>query len=72
MKNNSEFTFIDIAEHLGYEKVIWNGEVVYDEDRDDFDALYEFQKEYNNKIVYEITIKIIHFPHIILDVKGEN
>lgn len=66
---NSEFTFKDIAEHLGYEKVTWNGKVIYDEDRDD---LYEFQRKYNNKIVYEINIKIIHFHHSILDVKGEN
>ena len=69
---NSEFTFKDIAEHLGYEKVTWNGKVIYDEDRDDFDALYEFQQEYNNKIVYEINIKITYFHHSILDVKGEN
>lgn len=66
---NSEFTFKDIAEHLGYEKVTWNGKVIYDEDRDD---LYEFQRKYNNKIVYEVNIKIIHFHHSILDVKGEN
>lgn len=66
---NSEFTFKDIAEHLGYEKVTWNGKVIYDEDRDD---LYKFQRKYNNKIVYEVNIKIIHFHHSILDVKGEN
>lgn len=66
---NSEFTFKDIAEHLGYEKVTWNGKVIYDEDRDD---LYEFQRKYNNKTVYEVNIKIIHFHHSILDVKGEN
>lgn len=66
---NSELTFKDIAEHLGYEKVTWNGKVIYDEDRDD---LYEFQRKYNNKIVYKVNIKIIHFHHSILDVKGEN
>lgn len=69
----SELTFKDIAEYLGYEKVTWNGKVAWEDTQDGtaVEKLYEFMKNYNDKIVYEMYIKVVKFHHTILDVKGE-
>lgn len=72
-KNKSELTFKEFAENLGYIKVIWNGEVVYDDEFGEgtLEELENFQLKYNNKIIYSGRFIVEDFHHIILDIKGE-
>lgn len=72
-KKQSELTFGDLTETLGYVKVYWNNKIVYDDEEGDgtFEEYENFKKHYDNKFVYEINIKIVQWHHCILKVKGE-
>ena len=60
-----------VGEHLDYRRVTWNGEVKYDFEEDDFPQQEAFQEEYNNRIVYQITIRFIGPRQCYIDVIGE-
>ena len=72
-KKQSELTFKGLTENLSYIKVYWNDKLVYDDEEGEItlEELENFKKLYNNKLVYEMDIKIVQWHHCILKVKGE-
>ena len=76
-KNDSELTFKELTKNLAYLKIIWNGEVIWEDatNGDDgwqsYESMCKIREQYANKIVYEMNIKIIQSHHCILDIKGE-
>lgn len=71
--NVTELTFGELTENLGYVKVYWNDKLVYDDEEGDrtFEEFENFKKDYDNKFVYEMSIKIVQWHHCILKVRGE-
>lgn len=71
--NVTELTFGELTENLGYVKVYWNDKLVYDDEEGDrtFEEYENFKKHYDNKFVYEMSIKIVQWHHCILKVRGE-
>jgi len=69
MKQYSSLTFNNIAEFLPFIEVVWNGKVVY---RDgSTKELDEFYYEYGDRIVYEISMRVVDVHHLIIYVTGE-
>lgn len=69
MKQYSSLTFNNIAEFLPFIEVVWNGKVVY---RDGSNKeLDEFYYEYGDRIVYEISMRVVDVHHLIIYVTGE-
>ena len=73
MKKYSELTFYELTKNLGFVKVWWNGEVVFDDTVDDwyFSDLKAFYRAFGNRYVYEMKLKIVAGHHCELKVKGE-
>ena len=73
MEKQSSLTFGKLTKNLAYVKIVWNGKVIFDDhyDTDSFYHLLDVQSDYNNKIVYEMNVKIVDFHHCILTIKGE-
>lgn len=75
MIKQSSLTFKDLTENLAYTEVKWNGKTIWKDNPDDngesLDAMHDMQAKYNNKIVYEMNIKIVMHHHCVLDIKGE-
>ena len=69
----SSITFGELTENLTYIKIIYNGEVIYDNmtGEETLEHLTEVGEKYNDKIVYEMNIKICQFHHCILTIEGE-
>lgn len=69
----SDLTFKDLTQNHSYLQVFWNGELVYDDTKDDscVEDLYAFKGKYDNKKVFEIHTKVVEFHHCILSVDGE-
>lgn len=72
MKKYSELTFNQLAKDLGFIKVVWNGKVIFDDTADiplvDLNTLY---KEYGNRYVYDMKLKVVEGHHCELKIKGE-
>lgn len=69
----SSLTFEDVSYGLPYVQVYWNDELVYDdlEGDEEYETYKEFKEKFNNKIVYEMNMKVVQFHHCILYIKGE-
>ena len=72
-KHNSTVTFEELTRNLAFVKIIYNGKTIYDDvvGEETPEHLLQIQKEYANKVVYRMKIKIVHFHHCILNIKGE-
>ena len=73
MKKCSTLTFGEITENLAYIKVIWNGQCIYDDEcgNETFEHLKQIKKDYRDKVIDEMNIKMVQFHHCILNIKGE-
>ena len=69
MVKESTLTFKEVTSRLYYVEVFWNDKLVYE--NASLEKLWEFKEKYNDKIVYEINVKIVDSRYCILDVKGE-
>lgn len=69
----SELTFKDLTENLAYIKVYWNDKLVYNDEEGEAttEEFHTFQERYNDKIVYEMNIRIVEWHHCVLEVIGE-
>ena len=69
----SELTFRELTENLAFIKIIYNGEVIYDDmtGEETLEHLNEVLDTYENKCIYEMNIKVVEFHHCILTIKGE-
>ena len=72
-RKDSKLTFGELTENLAYIKIIWNKEIIYDDEIGDEtpEHLHEIENKYKDKIVYEMNIKVTQFHHCILTIKGE-
>ena len=72
-KPKSCITFGELARNMIYVKVIWNGEVVYDDEEGEasIEDLDKFIKRYEGKTVYKGTFEVTGFHHFILSVEGD-
>ena len=72
-RKQSELTFKELTNRLGYVKVIYNGQTIYDDydGEETVESLHRMQDEYNNKIVYSMKVQVVGWHHCILTVKGE-
>ena len=72
-KKQSELTFKNLTENLSYIKVYWNDKLVYNDEEGEstLEELENFKKFYDNKIVYEMNVKIVQWHHCILKIKSE-
>lgn len=69
----SSLTLEDLANELAFTKIIYNGEIIFD-DEDGYEtstSLMEMWNKYKNKIVYEMNVRVVHFHHCVLNIKGE-
>lgn len=72
MSKDSILKFKDFEYEFGmFTKVIWNGEVIYDEK----DALEgeckRVDEVYGDRLVYEMNVNVVDFHHVELDIIGE-
>lgn len=72
-RKQSELTFKELTENLGYLKITYNGQTIYDDydGEESCESLKRMQEEYNNKIVYSMKLQVVGWHHCILDIKGE-
>ena len=69
----SEFTFDNLVNGpLNFIKVIWNGEVVYDDDYATAEILELVENTLKNKVIYEAKITIVQFHHCIIEIFGQD
>lgn len=81
----SEITFNDIKDAFAYIKVIWNGDVIFDDDLDSDIGTKKFyilthsgrtgikyiEDNYGNKKIYSLYARVVEFHHFELYIEGE-
>lgn len=69
---DSELTFHALTKDLGFIKVTWNKKVIYDDTTEvEPISLKDLYKEYGNRFVYSMKIKVVDGHHCELDITGE-
>ena len=74
MAYNSELTFKDVVpKDLCWIKITWNKKIVYDDinGNETLESTDTICSVLADKIVYKVSIKIVQFHHVILDIIGE-
>ena len=75
MPQESNLTFNEITGNLPWIKVVWNGQVVYDDtidaNRATIDDYNYVQKHLGDKKVYSMKIVVVQYHHCELYVEGE-
>lgn len=83
--NTSQITFNDIKDAFAYIKVIWNGDVIFDDDLDsDIGTKVSYikthtgqtgikyiEENYGNKKIYSLYARVVDFHHFELYIEGE-
>lgn len=69
-KRFSSLRFVDLAGELCFTTVIWNDEVVFDEEWGS-NAYDKFMESYATKIVYKMKITVHSGHHVELKVEGD-
>ena len=69
----STLTFGQITEHIAFVKVIYNGDVIYDDlyGAETPQSVRRLMANYSAKIIYEMNIEVVQSHHCILTIKGE-
>lgn len=81
----SEVTFNDIKDAFAYIKVIWNGDVIFDDDLDsDIGTKVSYikthsgqtgikyiEENYGNRKIYSLYARVVDFHHFELYIEGE-
>ena len=72
-RKQSELTFGELTENLAWIKIIYNGEVIYnDYDREEtVESVRGIEEAYKDKIVYRMDVRIVDWHHCILTIRGE-
>ena len=81
----SEVTFNDIKDTFAYIKVVWNGDVIFDDDLDSdigtkvsyikthtgLSGIKYIEEKYGNKKIYSLYARAVEFHHFELYIEGE-
>ena len=81
----SEVTFNDIKDAFAYIKVVWNGEVIFDDDLDSdigtkvsyikthtgLSGINYIEEKYGNRKIYSLYARVVEFHHFELYIEGE-
>ena len=72
-RKQSELTFGELTENLAWIKIIYNGEVIYDDydGEETVESVRRIEEAYKNKIVYRMDVRIVDWHHCILTIRGE-
>ena len=72
-RKQSELTFGELTENLAWIKIIYNGEVIYDDydGEETVESARKIEETYANKIVYRMDVRIIGWHHCVLTIRGE-
>ena len=60
-----------VLEYATYTKIIWNGQLIYDDDFATRETIEEIDRVYGDKLVYEMFVKVVYWHHCELSIKGE-
>lgn len=73
MRKQSELTFGELTENLAWIKIIYNGEVIYDDydGEETVESARRIEGAYKDKIVYRMDVRIVDWHHCILTIRGE-
>ena len=76
--DTSQITFNDIKDTFAYVRVVWNGEIAFDDyletgSYSEFNGLEitEFEEKYGNKKIYSLYARVVDFHHFELYIEGE-
>lgn len=72
-RKQSELTFGELTENLAWIKIIYNGEVIYDDydGEETVESVRRIEEAYKDKIVYRMDVRIVDWHHCILTIRGE-
>lgn len=84
-KDTSQITFNDIKDTFAYIKVVWNGDVIFDDDLDSdigtkvsyikthtgLSGIKYIEEKYGNKKIYSLYARVVDFHHFKLYIEGE-